>query len=106
MSVFVQNDERGFITAWWDVPHDEYFGKLKIPRRPESDDWINGDKLEKRPRMNIVVNGSGIDGVPFGANVTIEDQTFVADGGEIEIEGYGGEVHISLWPFMDEVVMV
>ena len=104
MAIFVESDEKGFIAAWWDVPHDEYLGKLKIPRRPEGDDWMNGDKLEKRPRMSIIVDGSRIDGVPHAATVTIEDQTFTADGGRIEIEGYSGEVHISLWPYMDEVV--
>jgi len=45
-----------------------------------------------------------IRGIPEGATVRIEDQEFTADGGEIEIEGYHGEVCISLWPYMDEVV--
>ena len=104
MGVFVQGDERGFIVGWWDVPYEEYKGLPKVCRRPDEDDWMNGDKLEKRPTMNLVVNGSRIDGVPCNATIAIEDQTFIADGNSVDIEGYSGEIGVSLWPYMDEVV--
>ena len=70
----------------------------------EETHYRSGNSIVARPRMNLSCVGSAIVGVPDGATVRIEDQEFTADGGEIEIEGYHGEVRISLWPYMDEVV--
>ena len=83
---------------------DEAVRTLRLPRAHEWADYMDGDVLKERPRMEIAAEDGVLTGVPKGAAVRIEDQQFAADGGEIEIDGYHGEVYVSLWPYMDEVV--
>ena len=102
---FAEADENGRITKWWSVPIEDYPEGVAVHRQPDVNaDYMDGDVLRKRPRMEIAAEDGVLTGVPKGAAVRIEDQEFTADGGEIEIEGYHGEVCISLWPYMDEVV--
>ena len=102
---FAEADENGKITKWWSVPIEDYPEGVAVHRQPDPlADYMDGDVLRERPRMEIAAEGDVLTGAPKGATVRIEDQEFTADGGEIEIEGYHGEVCISLWPYMDEVV--
>lgn len=57
-----------------------------------------------RPTMPLTVTGSVISGIPQGATVTLDQQSFVVDDGEADIEGYTGTVKISCWPYLDAEV--
>ena len=102
---FAEADENGKIAKWWSVPIEDYPEGVSVHRQPDVNaDYMDDGELKERPRMDVEGENGFLYGVPEGATISLEDQTFVADGGEIEIEGYHGEVHISLWPYMDEVV--
>lgn len=104
---FAEADENGKIAKWWSVPIEDYSEGIPVYRQPDPlTDYMDGGALKERPSMEIAVEDGVLTGVPDGAEIVIEDQSFAADGGDIEIEGYSGEVRISLWPYMDEVVTV
>ena len=77
--------------------------------------WIEGTyDLEKyyvvggiatlRPSMGLTVTGSVISGIPQGATVILDQQSFTVDDGEAEIDGYAGTVKITCWPYLDAEV--
>ena len=57
-----------------------------------------------RPSMGLTVTGSIISGIPQGATVTLDQQSFTVDDGEADIEGYTGVVKITRWPYLDAEV--
>lgn len=105
MDHYYVESKNGRIVKYWSVPVEDYPEGVEVHRLPDPlADYMDGDVLKERPRMNVAAGDSVLIGVPERATIRIEDQEFTADGGEIEIEGYHGEVNISLWPYMDEVV--
>jgi hypothetical protein len=54
--------------------------------------------------MGLTVTGSVISGIPQGATVTLDQQSFIVDDGEADIEGYEGIVKIKCWPYLDTEV--
>ena len=109
---WITSDASGRITGYRTIPD----GSLTLNAYPdenlvqfdsdvsEETHYRAGNVIVARPRMVLSCVTDTIRGIPEGAAVRIEDQEFTADGGEIQIEGYRGEVRISLWPYMDEVV--
>lgn len=61
-----------FARIIWDVSVDEYY--------------LPGGQLTLRPKSTVTLEGNLLRGVPAGAQVTIEGQTYPADGTDIELE--------------------
>lgn len=59
-----------------------------------------------RHAMPLTVTGSVISGIPQGATVTLDQQSFIVEDGEADIEGYAGKVKITLFPYLDAEVTV
>ena len=57
-----------------------------------------------RPAMSLTDTGSTISGIPQGATVILDQQSFTVDDGEADIEGYTGIVKITCWPYLDAEV--
>ena len=57
-----------------------------------------------RPSMGLTVTGSIISGIPQGATVILDQQSFIVDDGVADIEGYAGKVKITLFPYLDAEV--
>lgn len=72
----------------------------------ESEHYVKGSKIRQRPTMPLTVTGSVITGIPQGATVTLDQQSFIVDDGEADIEGYTGIVKITCWPYLDEEVEI
>lgn len=71
--------------------------------------WVDDDQVVARPIFDIMVEGSVISGVPFGATVTIEGQDYEADGDDIEFEpSIPGTyaICVSLFPFQTKILEV
>ena len=60
----------------------------------------------QRPSMSLSVSGSVISGIPQGATVTLDQQSFIVDDGVADIEGYNGKVLIICWPYLDAEVEI
>ena len=60
----------------------------------------------QRPAMSLTVTGSVISGIPQGATVILDQQSFTVDDGEADIEGYTGIVKITCWPYLDAEVEI
>lgn len=60
-----------FARIVWPVDRDEYY-------LPEG-------KLKLRPKSTVFLDGNMLRGVPAGVQVTIETQTYTADGTDIEL---------------------
>ena len=59
-----------------------------------------------RPTMPLTVTGSVISGIPQGATITLDQQSFIVDDGVADIEGYNGKVLITCWPYLDAEVEI
>lgn len=70
----------------------------------ESEHYVKGSKVLPRPAMPLTVTGSVISGIPQGATVTLDQQSFIVEDGEADIEGYMGKVKITLFPYLDAEV--
>ena len=68
--------------------------------------YVVGGIATLRPSMGLTVTGSIISGIPQGATVTLDQQSFTVDDGEADIEGYSGVVQITCWPYIDEEVEI
>ena len=66
--------------------------------------YVVGGIATLRPSMGLTVTGSVISGIPQGATVTLDQQSFVVDDGEADIEGYTGVVKIKCFPYLDAEV--
>ena len=66
--------------------------------------YVVGGIATHRPTMPLTVTGSVITGIPQGATVTLDQQSFIVDDGEADIEGYTGIVKITCWPYLDAEV--
>lgn len=60
----------------------------------------------QRPAMSLTVTGSIISGIPQGATVILDQQSFTVDDGVADIEGYTGIVKITCWPYLDAEVEI
>ena len=68
--------------------------------------YVDSGVITPRPSMSLSVTGSVISGIPQGATVTLDQQSFIVDDGEADIEGYTGIVKITCWPYLDAEVIV
>lgn len=66
--------------------------------------YVDSGVITPRPSMSLSVTGSVITGIPQGATVTLDQQSFIVDDGEADIEGYTGVVKIKCWPYLDAEV--
>jgi len=66
--------------------------------------YVVGGIATLRPSMGLTVTDSVISSIPQGATVTLDQQSFVVDDGEADIEGYTGVVKIKCWPYLDAEV--
>lgn len=67
---------------------------------------IKNGQVTPRPSMSLSVSGSVISGIPQGATVILDQQSFTVDDGEADIEGYTGIVKITCWPYLDAEVEI
>lgn len=67
---------------------------------------IKNGQIEPRPTMPLTVTGSVISGIPQGATITLDQQSFIVDDGVADIEGYNGKVLITCWPYLDAEVEI
>ena len=68
--------------------------------------YVVGGIATLRPSMGLTVTGSVISGIPQGATVTLDQQSFIVDDGVADIEGYAGKVKITLFPYLDAEVEI
>ena len=68
--------------------------------------YIADGIANQRPAMSLTVTGSVISGIPQGATVTLDQQSFIVDDGVADIEGYTGIVKITCWPYLDTEVEI
>ena len=69
-----------------------------------SNKYVDNGEVKIRPNMNLTVIGGVITGIPQGATVTLDQQSFIVEDGEADIEGYTGIVKITCWPYLDAEV--
>lgn len=65
--------------------------------------YILEGKAVERPTLDAILEGSHILGVPPGAQVHIEDDTYEADGSDIELAfEYPGTytIRVECWPYL------
>lgn len=71
----------------------------------DEDYVLNGD-IAKRPEMPTKLLGNVLVGVPNGANISIGEKTYIADGsGRIELVfSFPGAytIKVSKWPFVEK----
>ncbi|EPJ8753416.1 hypothetical protein I5S62_06225 [Pseudomonas putida] len=83
---------------------DRPFIQVATPARP-AEHFVIGQMLKERPQMGAVLQGHRLKGVHQGAAVNIENETYIADGSDIELEfSAPGTYHVtvSLWPYRDQ----
>lgn len=66
--------------------------------------YVVGGIATLRPSMGLTITGSVIIGIPQGATVTLDQQSFIVDDGVADIEGYAGTVKIVCFPYLDAEV--
>jgi len=55
------------------------------------------EQVRQREPMAIAVQGSSLVGVPAGATIQVDDQTYVADGSEVQLSfEHTGRFHIKV----------
>ncbi|EKT4480246.1 hypothetical protein QEM02_000295 [Pseudomonas putida] len=81
---------------------------LQVPAPPNPDlSYVSQGRLLARPASGVALVGNVLTGVPSGAVVTIEDQEYIADGSDIELEFSQPGAHaikVSAWPYQDQEV--
>ena len=83
---------------------DRPYIQVATPARP-ADHFVIGQMLKERPQMGAVLQGHWLKGVHEGAAVNIENETYIADGSDIELEfSAPGTYHVTviLWPYRDQ----
>lgn len=83
---------------------DRPFIQVPTPARI-ADHFVMGQMLKERPWMGAALQGHWLKGVHEGAAVKIENETYIADGSDIELEfSAPGTYHVtvSLWPYRDQ----
>ena len=68
--------------------------------------YVVGGIATLRPSMGLTITGSIISGIPQGATVILNEQSFTVDDGEADISGYTGTVRITCFPYLDEEVEI
>ncbi len=71
-----------------------------------SNKYVDNGEVKIRPNMNLTIIGEVITGIPQGATVTLDQQSFIVDDGVADIEGYAGKVKITLFPYLDAEVEI
>lgn len=83
---------------------------LQVPEPVNADQhYVANGQVVKRPDIPMVLEGLRLKGVPAGAALGIEGQTYTADGSEIELEfSHPGRftITISKWPYRDQEVTI
>lgn len=79
---------------------------VEVPRavRGETDYIVNGEVVS-RPDMGSTAIGNILVGVLEGSAVTVESQTYTADGTSIELEFTASGMHVvrvTLWPYVKQ----
>lgn len=70
----------------------------------QSSEYVRGQELLARPLSPVALHGSVLKGVPAGARVWVDEQRYLADGTdiELEIEPVGRyRIRVEFWPYMD-----
>lgn len=86
--------EEGFFQAPGEYDSDEYY--------------FENHKPTLRPYFDIQVSGNTLSGVPAGAKLEIEGESYTADGSDIELSfTYPGEyrIKVSRWPYIDKEII-
>jgi len=77
----------------------------EVPELVDPSLWyISNKKMVLRPTLAVSLGTQVLRGVPIGAAVTIEGQTYTADGTDIELEfSLPGSylIRVSCWPYLD-----
>lgn len=85
--------EEGFFQAEGEYDSAEYY--------------FNDHKPALKPSFNIRVSGNTLSGVPAGAKLEIEGESYIADGSDIGLSfAYPGTylIKVSCWPYLDEEI--
>lgn len=86
--------EEGFFQAEGEYDSAEYY--------------FNDHKPALKPSFNIQVSGNTLSGVPAGAKLEIEGESYIADGSDIELSFiYPGtyRIKVSCWPYLDKEII-
>lgn len=70
----------------------------------QSCDYVKANELLSRPLSPVAMRGVVLEGVPAGARVWVDEQSYLADGTEIELQiEHKGQyrIRVESWPFMD-----
>lgn len=112
MNCLVIHDANGRITELHEgsfMEPEELPGVLSETRCHPSTHYVLGGVVVARPPLAAQLDGLLLTGVPAGASVVIEGETYAADGSDIELEfGLPGfyTIRVRHWPFMDWEVVV
>lgn len=86
-----------------------YPGCLYLHENADTNDvrrYVKDRDVVDRPEMDVGFDGRLLTGVPLGASIRIDDETYTADGSQaIEIEFDSATTYriiVSLWPYMDK----
>lgn len=66
--------------------------------------YVVEGRLEDRPELSVSLSDGVLKGIPAGAEISIEDRNYVADGTDIELEfGHKGlfTIAINLFPYQE-----
>ncbi len=70
----------------------------------QSTEYVSANELFPRPLSRVTMSGAVLEGVPAGAMVWVDEQSYLADGTDIELQiEYKGHyrIRVEFWPFMD-----
>ena len=68
----------------------------------QSSEYVRGQELLARPLSPVTLHGAVLKGVPAGARVWVDEQPYLADGTdiELEIEPVGRyRIRVEFWPY-------
>ena len=113
----VEHDETGRIISVINYPTSDqrvtefglYQDRLFLPQGSVVElkkDYILDGELTRRPEMQATFDGRFLKGVPKGASINIDGDSYEADGSDsIEIEfdeNWTYRIRIFLWPYLDK----
>ena len=84
----------------------ENLSTMENPEFTQINAYVSDGITLARPAMSLTITGSVISGIPQGATVILDQQSFTVDDGVADIEGYTGIVKITCWPYLDAEVTV
>lgn len=104
MSCLVIHDASGRIIELHEGGFTTEDGVLSATRCHPSTHYVADGEVVLRPPMLVQLDGTVLSGVPEGASVLIEGETYLADGSDIELEfDLPGiyTIRVRHWPCMD-----